>query len=87
MDVPTRESIEFGGGIYAPRSISIAPQGRYGPPYDKSHNNVRPEMLDLLKRSSISEYSIFRRGELHFLYMHIDGRFRFDLGQGRSRPR
>jgi L-rhamnose mutarotase len=32
-------------------------------------------MLDLLKRSGISEYSIFRRDELLFLYMHIEGDF------------
>ncbi len=32
--------------------------------YDKSHREVWPEMLALLKRAGISEYSIFRRGEL-----------------------
>jgi L-rhamnose mutarotase len=32
-------------------------------------------MLDLLKRAGISEYSIFRRDELLFLYMRIDGDF------------
>jgi len=46
-----------------------------GPAYDESHSNVWPEMLDLLKRSGISEYSIFRRDELLFLYMHIEGDF------------
>jgi len=46
-----------------------------GPEYDKSHSAVWPEMLDLLKRSGISEYSIFRRDELLFLYMHIEGDF------------
>jgi len=46
-----------------------------GSEYDKSHSAVWPEMLDLLKRSGISEYSIFRRDELLVLYMHVDGDF------------
>jgi L-rhamnose mutarotase len=46
-----------------------------GPEYDKSHAAVWPEMLALLKRAGISEYSIFRRDELLFLYMHIEGDF------------
>jgi L-rhamnose mutarotase len=49
-------------------------EGR-GPEYDRSHSSVWPEMLDLLKRSGISEYSIFRRDELLVLYMHVDGDF------------
>jgi L-rhamnose mutarotase len=46
-----------------------------GAAYDRDHAAVWPEMLDLLKRSGISVYSIFRRDELLFLYMHIDGDF------------
>ena len=46
-----------------------------GPDYDQSQATVWPEMLDLLKRAGISEYSIFRRDELLFLYMRIDGDF------------
>src|SRR6266700_6917645 len=46
-----------------------------GAAYDRDHAAVWPEMLDLLKRSGISEYSIFRRDELLFLYMHIEGDF------------
>jgi L-rhamnose mutarotase len=46
-----------------------------GPDYDKAHRAVWPEMLELLKRAGISEYSIFRRGSLLFLYMRIDGDF------------
>lgn len=42
-----------------------------GEDYDKSHAAVWPEMLALLKSAGISEYSIFRRDELLFLYMHI----------------
>jgi L-rhamnose mutarotase len=42
-----------------------------GEDYDKSHAAVWPEMLALLKGAGISEYSIFRRDELLFLYMHI----------------
>ena len=46
-----------------------------GPAYDESHRKVWPEMLALLKRAGISEYSIFRRDELLFLYLHIDEDF------------
>jgi L-rhamnose mutarotase len=46
-----------------------------GAAYDRDHAAVWPEMLDLLKRSGISEYSIFRRDELLFLTMHIEGDF------------
>jgi L-rhamnose mutarotase len=40
--------------------------------YDQAHREVWPEMLDLLKRSGISEYSIFRRGLLLVLSMHVE---------------
>jgi L-rhamnose mutarotase len=40
-----------------------------GPAYDQSHQHVWPEMLALLKRAGISEYSIFRRDELLILSM------------------
>jgi L-rhamnose mutarotase len=40
--------------------------------YDKAHREVWPEMLALLKRAGISEYSIFRRGELLVLSMRVD---------------
>lgn len=43
-----------------------------GEAYDKAHAEVWPEMLALLKRAGISEYSIFRRDELLFLYLHVD---------------
>jgi L-rhamnose mutarotase len=43
-----------------------------GEAYDKAHEAVWPEMLALLKDAGISEYSIFRRDELLFLYMHVD---------------
>lgn len=46
-----------------------------GPEYDRSHAAVWPEMLALLKRAGISEYSIFRRDELLFLYMHLESEF------------
>ena len=35
--------------------------------YDESHRAVWPEMLALLKRAGISEYSIYRRDELLIL--------------------
>ncbi|MGB8480340.1 MAG: L-rhamnose mutarotase [Acidobacteriaceae bacterium] len=40
--------------------------------YDKAHREVWPEMLALLKRAGISEYSIFRRGELLVLSMRVE---------------
>lgn len=40
--------------------------------YDRAHAAVWPEMLALLKRSGISEYSIFRRDQLLFLTMHVE---------------
>lgn len=43
-----------------------------GPEYDAAHRHVWPEMLDLLKKSGVSEYSIFRRDELLFLTMCVD---------------
>ncbi len=46
-----------------------------GPEYDKAHAAVWPEMLALLKRAGISEYSIFRRDELLFLTMRIEEDF------------
>ena len=39
--------------------------------YDKAHAEVWPEMLALLKRAGISEYSIFRRDQL-LLTMHVE---------------
>ena len=46
-----------------------------GAAYDRDHAAVWPEMLALLKKSGISEYSIFRRDELLFLYMRLDEDF------------
>ena len=46
-----------------------------GPEYDKSHAAVWPEMLALLKRAGISEYSIFRRDELLILSMRMEDDF------------
>jgi L-rhamnose mutarotase len=43
--------------------------------YDESHQAVWPEMLDLLKRSGISEYSIYRRDTLLVLAMSIEDSF------------
>ena len=43
-----------------------------GPAYDEAHKAVWPEMLDLLKRAGISEYSIFRREELLVLTMRVE---------------
>jgi L-rhamnose mutarotase len=40
--------------------------------YDKAHREVWPEMLALLKRAGISEYSIFCRGELLVLSMRLE---------------
>jgi len=43
-----------------------------GPAYDEAHKVVWPEMLDLLKRAGICEYSIFRRDELLVLTMRVE---------------
>ena len=43
--------------------------------YDDAHRHVWPEMLALLKRAGISDYSIFRRGELLVLTMTIERDF------------
>jgi len=42
-----------------------------GAAYDESHRHVWPEMLDLLKRSGISDYSILRRDEMLILVLSI----------------
>jgi L-rhamnose mutarotase len=40
--------------------------------YDKAHGEVWPEMLALLKRAGISEYSIYRRDQLLILTMRVE---------------
>jgi L-rhamnose mutarotase len=40
--------------------------------YEEAHQKVWPEMLALLKRSGISEYSIFRRDQMLFLALHVE---------------
>ncbi len=46
-----------------------------GADYDRDHAAVWPEMLALLKRAGISEYSIFRRDELLVLSMRMEDDF------------
>jgi len=40
--------------------------------YDQAHAAVCPEMLAVLKRAGIAEFSIFRRGQLLFLAMQVE---------------
>jgi L-rhamnose mutarotase len=40
--------------------------------YEKAHKEVWPEMLALLKRSGVTEYSIFRRDLLLILSMRVE---------------
>ena len=40
--------------------------------YEREHRRVWPELLSKLKEVGISDYSIFRRGQDLFLYMHVD---------------
>jgi L-rhamnose mutarotase len=40
--------------------------------YDEAHRRVWPELLRLLKEVGISHYSIFRRGQDLFFYMHVE---------------
>jgi L-rhamnose mutarotase len=39
--------------------------------YDEAHRHVWPKLLQELKRFEVSDYSIFRRGQQLFLYMHV----------------
>jgi L-rhamnose mutarotase len=39
--------------------------------YDEAHRHVWPELLAELESFGVSEYSIFRRGQTLFLYMHV----------------
>jgi len=40
--------------------------------YERSHEHVWPELLAKIKEVGISKYSIFRRGQELFLFMHIE---------------
>jgi L-rhamnose mutarotase len=40
--------------------------------YEAAHRAVWPEMLALLTRAGIREYSIFRRDRLLVLYLHVE---------------
>ena len=40
--------------------------------YERSHQHVWPELLAKIKEVGISKYSIFRRGQELFLFMHLD---------------
>lgn len=40
--------------------------------YEREHQRVWPELLNKIKEVGISDYSIFRRGQDLFLYMHVD---------------
>ncbi len=40
--------------------------------YDAAHKNVWPALLKKLKEVGISQYSIFRREQDLFLFMHVD---------------
>jgi L-rhamnose mutarotase len=40
--------------------------------YEAAHQRVWPELLQLLKKVGITEYSIFRREVDLFLYMRVD---------------
>ncbi len=39
--------------------------------YDEAHRNVFPELLARLHEVGICNYSIFRRGQMLFLYMQV----------------
>jgi L-rhamnose mutarotase len=40
--------------------------------YEQTHRAVWPELLAEIKAAGISHYSIFRRGQDLFLFMHIE---------------
>lgn len=39
--------------------------------YDEKHRHVWPELIEELERFGVTDYSIFRRGQQLFLYMHV----------------
>jgi L-rhamnose mutarotase len=39
--------------------------------YDEAHQHVWPELLTELESVGVNNYSIFRRGQQLFLYMHV----------------
>jgi L-rhamnose mutarotase len=39
--------------------------------YDEIHRDVWPELLAELESFGVTDYSIFRRGQQLFLYMHV----------------
>lgn len=39
--------------------------------YDEAHRRVWPELLREMEAMGITDYSIFRRGQQLFLYMHV----------------
>ena len=40
--------------------------------YDKRHESVWPELMNDLRDAGVREYSIFRRGQMLFLYLKVD---------------
>ena len=40
--------------------------------YEQTHQHVWPELLAEIKHAGISQYSIFRRGQELFLFMHVE---------------
>jgi L-rhamnose mutarotase len=40
--------------------------------YELAHQHVWPELLAKIKEAGISKYSIFRRGQELFLFMHVE---------------
>lgn len=40
--------------------------------YERTHQHVWPELLTEIKEAGISNYSIFRRGQELFLFMHVE---------------
>lgn len=57
-----------------------------GAAYDRKHQQVWPEMLALLKRAGISDYSIFRREELLLLVMRVEQDFETTWSQIENDP-
>jgi L-rhamnose mutarotase len=40
--------------------------------YERAHANVWPKLITKVKEVGISKYSIFRRGQELFLFMHVE---------------
>ena len=65
--------VETNAGSATPKRYAFMLRLRPGaaPAYEEAHRSVWPEMLALLKRAGITEYSIYRRDEMLILALRM----------------